>query len=136
MVFANGHRTMYKEHIQTLDLHFRKFCRSIVRPPPTCYPTTFAHHYGVKPRESLQLWWSWSGRLGLIRDDHCFSGFHSKAMGSNCLTNAPKRLPASTRDCAKIKMSSAKRQSSKLGPPSIKLKPIFPTSALHSHRPL
>ena len=49
VVFANGHRTMYKEHIQTLDLDFRKFCRSIVRPPPTCYPTTFAHHYGVKP---------------------------------------------------------------------------------------
>ena len=32
--FAGGHRTIYKEHIQTLDLHFRKFCRSIVGPPP------------------------------------------------------------------------------------------------------
>ena len=32
--FAGGHRTIYQEHIQTLDLHFRKFCRSIVGPPP------------------------------------------------------------------------------------------------------
>ena len=32
--FAGGHRTMYKEHIQSLDLHFRKLCRSIVGPPP------------------------------------------------------------------------------------------------------
>ena len=32
--FARGHRTIYQEHIQTLDLHFRKFCRSIVGPPP------------------------------------------------------------------------------------------------------
>ena len=29
-----GRHTIYKEHIQTLDLHFRKFCRSIVGPPP------------------------------------------------------------------------------------------------------
>ena len=33
--FASGHRTIYQEHIQTLDLHFRKFCRSIVGPPYT-----------------------------------------------------------------------------------------------------
>ena len=32
--FAAGHRALYKEHIQSLDLHFRKFCRSIVGPPP------------------------------------------------------------------------------------------------------
>ena len=32
--FASGHRTIYKEHIQTLAFHFRKFCRSIVGPPP------------------------------------------------------------------------------------------------------
>ena len=32
--FAGGHRTMYQEHLQTLDIHFRKFCRSIVGPPP------------------------------------------------------------------------------------------------------
>ena len=32
--FAGGHRAIYQEHIQTLDLHFRKFCRSIVGPPP------------------------------------------------------------------------------------------------------
>ena len=32
--FAGGQRTIYKEHIQTLDPHFRKFCRSIVGPPP------------------------------------------------------------------------------------------------------
>ena len=32
--FAGGHRTIYKEHIQTLDLHFRTFCRSIMGPPP------------------------------------------------------------------------------------------------------
>ena len=32
--FASGHRTMYREHIQTLDIHFRKFCRSIMGPPP------------------------------------------------------------------------------------------------------
>ena len=32
--FAGGHRTIYQEHIQILDLHFRKFCRSIVGPPP------------------------------------------------------------------------------------------------------
>ena len=25
---------MYQEHLQTLDIHFRKFCRSIVGPPP------------------------------------------------------------------------------------------------------
>ena len=24
--FAGGHRTMYQEHQQTLDIHFRKFC--------------------------------------------------------------------------------------------------------------
>ena len=35
-----------------------------------------------------------------------FSGFRSKPTRSNCLTNASKRLPASTRDCAKIRMSS------------------------------
>ena len=28
--FAGGHRTMYQEHLQTLDINFRKFCRSIV----------------------------------------------------------------------------------------------------------
>ena len=28
--FAGRLRTMYKEHMQILDLHFRKFCRSIV----------------------------------------------------------------------------------------------------------
>ena len=32
--FAGGHRTMYHEHLQTLDIHFRKFCRSIVGVPP------------------------------------------------------------------------------------------------------
>ena len=32
--FAGGHRTIYQEHLQTLDIHFRKFCRSIVGPPP------------------------------------------------------------------------------------------------------
>ena len=32
--FAGGHRTMYREHLQTLDIHCRKFCRSIVGPPP------------------------------------------------------------------------------------------------------
>ena len=32
--FAGGHRTIYQEHIQTLELHFREFCRSIVGPPP------------------------------------------------------------------------------------------------------
>ena len=31
--FAGGHRTIHTEHIQTLDFHFRKFCRSIVGPP-------------------------------------------------------------------------------------------------------
>ena len=32
--FASRHRTIYKEHIQTLALHLGKFCRSIVGPPP------------------------------------------------------------------------------------------------------
>ena len=32
--FAGGHNTIYQEHLQTLDIHFRKFCRSIVGPPP------------------------------------------------------------------------------------------------------
>lgn len=27
--FAGRHRTMYKEHVHTLDLHFPKFCRSV-----------------------------------------------------------------------------------------------------------
>lgn len=32
--FAGRHRTMYKEHIQTLDVNLHKFCRSIAGPPP------------------------------------------------------------------------------------------------------
>ena len=60
------------------------------------------------------------------------SVFKSKPTRSKCLTSASKRFPASTRDRPKTKMSSAKRKSSKLGPPSIKLKPTCPTSALHS----
>ena len=32
--FGGGHRTMYQKHIQILDIHFRKFCRSIAGPPP------------------------------------------------------------------------------------------------------
>lgn len=60
-----------------------------------------------------------------------FSGFTGKPTRSNCSTNASKRLPASTRECARIRMSSAIRKSNKLGP-SIKLKPFFSTSALHS----
>ncbi len=58
-----------------------------------------------------------------------FSRLKSKPTPPNCLTNAAERLQVSTADCAKMKMS-AKRKSSNVGPPSIKLKPIFPTSAL------
>ena len=32
--FAGGHRTMYNRHLERLDTHFRKLCRSIVGPPP------------------------------------------------------------------------------------------------------
>ncbi len=95
----------------------------------TCYPTIFAYHHGAKlPENHTMVWGGWvSFAMTVI-----FSGFKSKPTRSNCLTNAPKRLPASIRECAKIKMPSAKRKSSNLGSPSIKLKPIFPTSALHS----
>ena len=41
--FAGGHRTMYQEHLQTLDIHFRKFCRSIVGPPPYIHWTLAWH---------------------------------------------------------------------------------------------
>ena len=80
------------------------------------------------PAVVVMVWGGWTSFVMTI----IFSGLRSKPTRPNCLTNASKRLPASTRDCAKIRMSSAKRKSSKLGPPSIKLKPIFPTSALHS----
>ena len=46
--FAGGLRTIYKEHIQSLDLHFRK-CRSIVGPPPHIDWTLEWH-------EILQTW--------------------------------------------------------------------------------
>ena len=71
--------------------------------------------------------------LGLIRNDPSLLRI-SKADQRNptVLTNAPRRLPISTRDCAKIRKSSAKRKSNKFGPPSIKLKPTLPTWALHS----
>ena len=32
--FAGGHRTMYNRHLERLDTHVRKLCRSIVGPPP------------------------------------------------------------------------------------------------------
>ena len=32
--FAGGHRAMYNRHLECLDSHFRKLCRSIVGPPP------------------------------------------------------------------------------------------------------
>ena len=36
--FAGGHRTMYNRHLERLDTHFRKLCKSIVGPPPgTCW---------------------------------------------------------------------------------------------------
>ena len=60
------------------------------------------------------------------------SGFKSNPARSNCLTSAPKKLPCSTHHRAKIKLSSARRKSSKLGPPSMEMKSGFPTSALHS----
>ena len=31
--FANGHRTIYKDHLLRLDVSFRKLCRAIVAPP-------------------------------------------------------------------------------------------------------
>ena len=74
-------------------------------------------------------------RLGMLRficNDQCFVRVQSKPTRSKSLTSASKRSPASTRDRPKTKMSSAKRTSSKMGPPSIKLKPTFPTSALRS----
>ena len=73
----------------------------------------------------------WGGCASFVMTT-VLSVFRSKPTRSKCLTSAPKRFPASTRDRPKTKMSSAKRKSSKLGPPSIKLKPTFPTSALHS----
>ena len=32
--FAGEHRTIYNRHLERLDTHFRKLCRSIVGPPP------------------------------------------------------------------------------------------------------
>ena len=32
--FAGGHRAKYNRHLERLDTHFRKLCRSIVGPPP------------------------------------------------------------------------------------------------------
>ena len=93
---------------------------------PTCYPTISAQHHMAKPGESLQLWSSTSGETIVL------CGFNGKRTRSKCLTSAAKGRPASTRDRPKTNMFFAKRKSGKLGPPSIKLKPTFPTSALHS----
>ena len=71
----------------------------------------------------------WGGSVSFVMTI-LFFPVEEQTNPSNCWTNASERLQASTADCAKMKMSSAKRKSSNVGPPSIKLKPIFPTSAL------
>ena len=76
----------------------------------------------------VMVWEGWASFVMTI----VFSGLRNKATRSNCLTHAAQRLPASTCDCVKNLDVPTKRASNKLGPPSIKLKPIFPTSALRS----
>ena len=46
---AGGHRTRYQKYIQSLNLHFRKFCRSIVRLSPHIGSTLGWH-------ELLHIW--------------------------------------------------------------------------------
>ena len=46
--FAGRRRTIYQEHIQTLDLHFRKFWRSIVGGLPYIDWTFFGHSNVLK----------------------------------------------------------------------------------------
>ena len=62
----------------------------------------------ITPAVAVMVWQGWASFVMTI----VFSGLESKATRSNCLTHGAQRLPASTRNCAKIRMSSTKRNSS------------------------
>ena len=63
--FAGGHRTIYNRHLERLDTHFRKFCRSIVGPPPgtgwTLEWHEILHQWNVRAnlfigRANIKIW--------------------------------------------------------------------------------
>ena len=60
-----------------------------------------------------------------------FSAFNSEPTCSKCIINESINWPNPWRERAKIKMSSAKRKSSKFGPPSIRSMPACPTACFH-----
>ena len=127
------HRLIWK----TFDACWRWYCtktssnfepRDVNMLPNHFCPASRGKTLRITPAVAANVW----GGCASFVMTPVLSVFKSKPTRSKCLTGASKRFTASTRDRPKTKMSSAKRKSSKLGPPSIKLKPTFPTSALHS----
>lgn len=89
----------------------------------------FAQHHGAKFWESPQLWLYitvWRG-LASSAMPVVFARFTSKPTRSNCWTDASKRLPASTRNFAKIKQ---------VGTSIHQVETHVPTSALHFRKVL